>query len=219
MSNYHQQMFMRVIVPAIGDTIVMHLSTIVTCTLVGFIIALVMVTTDSHGLRPNRPVYEAMSFIINIFRSVPFVITMITIIPLTRAVVGSVIGVKAAVFSITIAGSPFVARQLEGALKEVDPAKIEAARSFGASDLQITFQVIVAESVPALISSLTFVIISLLGYTAQAGIIGAGGLGAVALTYGYQNFDNVIMYSTVLILIVMVQLIQLFGSTLYRKIK
>lgn len=219
MSNYHQQMFMRVIVPAIGDTIVMHLSTIVTCTLVGFIIALVMVTTDSHGLRPNRPVYEALSFIINIFRSVPFVITMITIIPLTRAVVGSVIGVKAAVFSITIAGSPFVARQLEGALKEVDPAKIEAARSFGASDLQITFQVIVAESVPALISSLTFVIISLLGYTAQAGIIGAGGLGAVALTYGYQNFDNVIMYSTVLILIVLVQLIQLFGSTLYRKIK
>lgn len=219
MSNYHQQMFMRVIIPAIGDTIIMHLSTIVTCTLVGFIIALVMVTTDSHGLRPNRTIYEALSFVINIFRSVPFVITMITIIPLTRAVVGSVIGVRAAVFSITIAGSPFVARQLEGALKEVDPAKIEAAKSFGASDLQITFQVIVAESVPALISSLTFVIISLLGYTAQAGIIGAGGLGAVALTYGYQNFDDVIMYSTVLILIVMVQLIQLLGSTLYRKIK
>lgn len=219
MSDYHQQMFKRVIIPAIGATIQMHISVIITCTLVGFLIALIMVTTDTHGLRPNRFIYGTLSFIINIFRSVPFVITMITFVPLTRAVMGSIIGVKAAIFSITLAGSPFVARQLEGALKEVDPAKIEAARSFGASDLQITLQVIVTESIPSLITSLTFVIISLLGYTAQAGLIGAGGLGAVALTYGYQNFDDVVMYSTVLILIVIVQIIQFLGSALYRKIK
>ena len=219
MSEYHQELFIRVVLPAIRDTFIMHLSTVITCSIIGFIMALIMVTTDTHGLRPNRKIYEVMSFIVNIFRSVPFVITLITIIPITRAVIGTVIGVKAAIFSITVAGSPFVARQLEGALKEVDPAKVEAARSFGASDLQITFRVIVAESVPSIISSLTFVIISLLGYTAQAGLVGAGGLGAVALTYGYQNFDNITMYSTVFILIVIVQLIQLFGSTVYRKVK
>lgn len=209
----------QIVLPGLLDTIIMHVGAILTCMIFGFIIALILVTTDGKGLRPNRSIYEGISAIINILRSVPFIILIITIIPLTRFVCGTVIGIKAAIFAITIAGAPLIARLLESCFKEVNPSLVEAAKSFGASDWQITLHVIVSEAVPAIITNMTLGIVSLLGYTAMAGVLGAGGLGAVALTYGYQNFNDTIMYSTVLILIVMVQLIQVSGNALYRKLK
>ncbi|MFG1954005.1 methionine ABC transporter permease [Micromonospora sp. NPDC048830] len=213
------ELFERIILPGLLDTITMLLGSFITCTLVGFTLALVLVTTDTHGLRPNRTVHEIVSTVISMLRSVPFIILAISIIPLTRLVLGTSIGVWAAVFAITFAGSPLIARLLESAFKEVNPSLIEAARSFGASDRQITFRVIVTESVPAVVSQMTLGVISLLGFTAVAGTIGAGGLGAVALTYGYQNFNDQIMYGTVAILVVMVIGIQLGGNALYRKLR
>ncbi|MCM3698784.1 methionine ABC transporter permease [Paenibacillus macerans] len=214
-----QTMLNQIIIPGLIDTLIMLGGTVVTCTVFGFILALILVTTDVKGLRPNKLVYEGTSTVINVLRSVPFIILIITIIPLTRLVVGTTIGTTAAIFSITIVGSPLIARLLEGCFKEVNPSLIEAAKSFGASDWQITFHVIVSESIPSVISHLTLGFVSLLGFTAMAGTVGAGGLGAVALTYGYQNFNDTIMYSTVVILIIIVQLVQVGGNALYRKLK
>ncbi|MGZ7441372.1 methionine ABC transporter permease [Paenibacillus sp. TH7-28] len=214
-----QTMLNQIIIPGLIDTLIMLGGTVVTCTVFGFILALILVTTDVKGLRPNKLVYEGTSAVINVLRSVPFIILIITIIPLTRLVVGTTIGTTAAIFSITIVGSPLIARLLEGCFKEVNPSLIEAAKSFGASDWQITFHVIVSESIPSVISHLTLGFVSLLGFTAMAGTVGAGGLGAVALTYGYQNFNDTIMYSTVVILIIIVQLMQVGGNALYRKLK
>ncbi len=209
----------RVIIPAFWGTIYMLIMASVSCIICGFILAIILVLTDKNGLKPNRFIYETISVIINIVRSSPFVILMISIIPLTRLVVGRAIGPNAAVFAITVAGSPMVARLLENSMKEVDPGLIEAAKSFGASDWQIVVNVLIHESVPSIVSNLTLAIVSILGYTAVAGTVGAGGLGAVALTYGYQNFNDVIMYSTVAVLIVFVQIIQHVGLAIYRKLK
>jgi D-methionine transport system permease protein len=210
---------LKIVLPGLRDTIIMHISSVLACTFFGFILALILVTTDSRGLRPNRIIYTAVSTYINIVRSVPFIITIITIIPLTRIICHTSIGIRAAVFYITVAGSPLVARLLETCLKEVNPALIEAAKSFGASDMQITFHVIIKESIPSIVSTLTLATVSVLGFTAMAGTIGAGGLGAVALQWGYQNFDNRIMYGTVLILIFFVSVIQFSGNAIYRKVK
>lgn len=209
----------RIILPGLRDTAIMLVGSTITCGIVGFAVALVLVTTDPRGLRPNRLVYEVTSTIVSLLWSLPFIILAISIIPLTRLVVGTSIGVWAAIFAITFAGSPFIARLLETAFKEVNPSLIEAARSLGASDAQITFRVIVPESVPAIISQMTLGVITLLGFTAVAGTIGAGGLGAVALTYGYQNFNDQIMYGTAGLLVLIVVLIQLAGNAFYRKVK
>lgn len=209
----------RIVIPGFWTTIYMLVMATITCTICGFALAIVLVITDKKGLKPNRFIYEVLSVLINIVRSTPFVILIISIIPLTRLVVGKAIGPNAAIFAITVAGSPLVARLMETSLKEVNPGLIEAAKSFGASDWQIILHVLIHEAIPSIVSNLTLAIVSILGYTAMAGIVGAGGLGAVALTYGYQNFDDAVMYSTVLILIIFVQIIQHTGLVIYRKLK
>ena len=209
----------RIVIPGFWTTVYMLIMATVTCTICGFILAIILVLTDKKGLKPNHFIYESLSILINIVRSTPFVMLIISIIPLTRMVVGKAIGPNAAVFAITVAGSPLVARLLETSLKEVDPGLIEAAKSFGASDWHIILHVLIHEAVPSIVSNMTLAIVSILGYTAMAGIVGAGGLGAVALTYGYQNFDDAVMYSTVLILVIFVQIIQHVGLLIYRKLK
>ena len=156
---------------------------------------------------------------VNIIRSFPIIILMISIIPLTRLITGSSIGETAAIVPLTVACTPFLARIFQNAFKEVDPALIEAAQSFGASKPQIVFRVMLKESVPAIISGVCLAIINLLNCTAMAGTIGAGGLGAVALTYGYQNFNQEIMYSICVVLVILVAIIQYVGDVLYRKLK
>lgn len=144
---------------------------------------------------------------------------MISIIPLTRLLTGSSIGEMAALVPLTVAATPFMARIFQSSLKEVDPELIEATKSFGASNTQIILKVMLVEAIPSIISGISLGIINLLGATAMAGAIGAGGLGATALTYGYQNFNYKIMYTIVVILILLVILIQFTGDWLYKKLK
>ncbi len=170
-------------------------------------------------MQPNKIINSILGFIVNTLRSFPFIILVVAIIPLTRAIVGKSIGETAALVPLTIGAAPFIARVIEGALKEVDKGLIEAAKSFGASDFQIIFKVMVKEAMPSIISGITLSIISIIGYSAMAGAVGAGGVGAVALTYGYQRFDNAVMIYTVITLIIIVQLLQGAGNLAYRKLK
>src|SRR3712207_1634066 len=186
---------------------------------IGFIIAIILVITKPNGLKPNITVYNVLGLVVNMVRSFPFIILLISIIPLTRLIVGTSIGETAALVPITIGSAPFIARLIESSLNEVDPGLIEAAKSFGATNRQIIFKVMVKEATPSIISGVTLAVITILGYTAMAGAVGAGGLGNVALMYGYQQFDkNVILY-TVVALIILVQLIQWIGDFLYKKKK
>lgn len=168
---------------------------------------------------PNKVINSILGFIVNTLRSFPFIILVVAIIPLTRMIVGKSIGETAALVPLTIGSAPFIARVIEGALKEVDKGLIEAAKSFGASDFQIIFKVMIKEAMPSIISGITLSIISIIGYSAMAGAVGAGGVGAVALTYGYQRFDNAVMLYTVITLIIIVQLLQGAGNLAYKKLK
>lgn len=211
--------FYMIIMPAVQSTLYMTLISIIIATVIGFIFGIILTVTDSQGLKPNKIVYQILSGFINILRSVPYIILAVAFIPLTRLIVGSSIGENAAIVSLTIASAPFVSRLVEASLKEVNPSLVEAAKSFGASNSQIILKVLIRESVPSLISNITLSSITILGLTAMAGAVGAGGLGAVGLTYGYQSFNDQILYSTVFLLIVMVGIIQFIGNITYKKLK
>lgn len=211
--------FTDILIEALGQTIYMVAISTILATLIGFILAIILVVTDEGGLQPNKIINSILGFIVNSLRSFPFIILVVAIIPLTRAIVGKSIGETAALVPLTIGAAPFIARVIEGALKEVDKGLIEAAKSFGASDFQIIFKVMVKEAMPSIISGITLSIISIIGYSAMAGAVGAGGVGAVALTYGYQRFDNAVMIYTVITLIIIVQLLQGAGNLAYRKLK
>lgn len=214
-SDYMTTLFM----PALLQTVYMLFVPTILATLIGFVIAVVLVITKPDGLKPNKSVYSVLGLVVNMVRSFPFIILLISIIPLTRLIVGTSIGETAALVPITIGSAPFIARLIESSLNEVDPGLIEAAKSFGATKRQIIFKVMLKEATPSIISGITLAIITILGYTAMAGAVGAGGLGNVALMYGYQQFDkNVILY-TVVALILIVQAIQWAGDLLYKKKK
>ncbi len=214
-----EEIFFDILLPGLRETLIMMAGSAIICFVLGMFVAIALVTTEPRGLRPNRVVYETISTVVGIVYAVPYVILAIAMVPATRLIVGSSIGVYAAIFTIGISATPWIARLLEAAFKEVNPSLIEAARSFGASNRQITARVLISEAVPAMVSQMTLALIIILGFTAVAGTIGAGGLGGVALTYGYQNFNSQIMYSTVAILIVLVVIVQLAGNALYRKLK
>lgn len=205
-----------VIIPAFFNTIFMVSVTFVIAVAIGFVIAVLMVCCDKNGLTPHPVVYKALDSIVNVLRSFPFIVLIVAMIPVTRMIVGTSIGKVAAIVPLVFAAAPFIARLLETILKEVDVNIIEAARSFGATNTQIIFRVMVKESIPSIVLNLTVAIISILGFSAMAGAVGGGGLGAVAIIYGYQSFDNFAMYSTVAILIVLVQIIQWTGKLLYK---
>ena len=211
--------FTDILIEALGQTIYMVGISTILATLIGFILAIVLVVTDEGGLKPNKIINSILGFVVNTLRSFPFIILVVAIIPLTRAIVGKSIGETAALVPLTIGAAPFIARVIEGALKEVDKGLIEAAKSFGASDFQIIFKVMVKEAMPSIISGITLSIISIIGYSAMAGAVGAGGVGAVVLTYGYQRFDNAVMIYTVITLIIIVQLLQGAGNLAYKKLK
>ena len=213
------EIFQMLILPAFFATLRMVLISGVLATLIGMVLGIVLMLTDKDGLSPNRVVFRIFDVFVNIIRSFPFIILIVTIIPLTRLIVGSSIGEVAALVPLTVACSPFMGRIFQNAFKEVDPALIEAAKSFGASKMQIMLKVYLKEGLPSVISGLSLGLINLLGCSAMAGAVGAGGLGAVALQYGYQNFNVRVMYSIVAILIVLVAAIQYFGDWVYRKLK
>lgn len=209
--------FWGIIYPAIGATLRMLTASMALAIVFGFIIGITLVITGQQGLRPNPRIYKVVDFIVNTIRSFPIIILIVAISPITRVVVGTTIGETAAILPLTIAAAPFMARIIENCLLEVDKQLIEAARSFGASNSQIIFRVMIKEAVPSIVSGVTLATINFLSATTLAGAVGAGGLGAVALNYGYQSFNNTILYTSVLILLIMVQVIQSIGNMLYYK--
>lgn len=209
----------NLIIQALGQTIYMVFFSTLFSGVLGFILGIILTVTSPNGLKPNKVIFKFLDVIINILRSFPFIILIVFIIPLTRAIVGTSIGETAAIVPLTIASAPFVARIIESSLKEVDTGVIEAAKSFGASNIQIIFRVMLKEAVPSIISGLTLTIISIIGYSAMAGCTGAGGLGKVAISYGYQRYQTPVMIVTVIILIVMVQGLQSLGNYLYKRLR
>ncbi len=213
---WYQKYFVKLIAPSIVDTLVMLSATMVMAIIFGFFFGTILVITRKNGLRPNQPVYAVLNFIINFVRSFPILILLVALLPVTRAVVGTTIGVKGAIFPLTVAATPFMARIFENAMVEVDPQLIEAAQSFGASNTQIVIKVILKEAVPSIVSGTILATITYLSATTIAGTIGAGGLGSVAMNYGYHRFDDRILYTGVLILCILVQVIQLIGNFIYK---
>ena len=220
LTNYTMMdIFNMLIAPAFIDTIKMTFISGVLSVIFGFLVGVLLVVTEKDNLCPMPIFNRILDVVVNILRSFPFIILMISIIPLTRLIAGSSIGLKAALVPLTVAATHFMGRIFQNSLKEVDPALIEAANSFGASKLQIIFKIMLSEAVPSIISGVCLGIINLLNATAMAGIVGAGGLGAIALTYGYQNFNMKIMYSVCVILVILVAIIQYASDLLYRKLK
>ena len=205
-------------VKASYETLYMVFGTTFFSVILGFIPAIVLVLTAPDGLKPNKIVYQILDFIVNTFRSFPFIILLILVIPVTRAIVGTSLGSTAAIVPLTISAITFVARVIESALRSVDPGLIEAAKSFGASDIQIIFRVYFKEAFPSIISGIILTMISIIGYTAMAGSVGGGGLGDVAIRRGYQAYNLKYLFVTSIILIVIVQIIQNIGNYLYKKL-
>ena len=183
--------------------------------LLGLPLGVLLVAGDKDGVLPlPRPVMQALNVIINLLRSIPFLILMIMAFPIARLLIGTTIGTKASIVPLVIAAFPFVARLVESSLREVNPNIIEAAQSMGASPLQIICKVMLPESVPSLISNATIAITTILGYSAMSGIIGGGGLGKIAINYGYYRYKYLIMYAAVILLVLLVQLFQSLGTRL-----
>ena len=174
--------------------------------------------TSPNGLRPNRYVQSVLGWVVNMGRSIPFIILMLALIPVSRAVVGTMIGPKAAIVSLTVAAAPFIARMVESSLAEIDPGVVEAARSMGATDWQIIYKVLLPESIPSLVRGASITVITIMGYSAMAGAVGAGGLGDVAIRYGYHRYQSEMMFITVILIIIIVQIIQSIFSLCVRLI-
>lgn len=211
--------FSEILYPALLETLYMSFVS----TFLGFLLAIIpgvlLVIWDKGGLCENKVAYNTLDFFVNIVRSFPFIILIIVLMPLTRLIIGTSIGTSATIVPLTLGIAPFLAKIIESALKEVDSTLIEAAKSYGASKAQIIFKVMFVEGLPSLINGVTLTLIVVVGFSAMAGTVGGGGLGDVAIRYGYQRFRTDIMIETVLILLVLVQLIQMCGSLLYKMTK
>ncbi|MDR1648870.1 MAG: ABC transporter permease [Synergistaceae bacterium] len=185
----------------------------------GVPLGVVLAVTERGGLMENAPLNRALGVVVNATRSTPFIILMVAIIPLTRRIVGTSIGTTAAIVPLFFAALPFMGRVVEGALREVDSGVVEASQAMGATPLQIVLKVLLPEALPGLVSGATLTVISLVGYSAMAGTIGGGGLGDLAMRYGYQRFRPDVMIATVAVLIVLVQGVQSIGDLFVRLIR
>lgn len=203
---------------ALIETLEMVFASTIGSLILGFIPAIILTVTAKDGLKPNKVIYTILDFIINTLRSFPVIILMVAITTLTRFIVGKSIGTEAAIVPLTIAAAPFVARIIESALRDVDKGIIEAAKSFGASNIQIIFKVMLKEAIPSIASGITLTIISIVGYSAMAVTIGGGGLGKVAISDGYQRFKTDYLIASCVVLIILVQVIQLLGNYFYNKL-
>ena len=203
---------------ALGETIYMVVVSMLIASIIGVPLGVLLHTTAKGQILENVVVNQTVGSVVNAVRSIPFIILMVAIIPLTRLLVGSAIGTTAAIVPLVIASIPFIGRQVETSLKEVPAGLIEAAQSMGATPFQIISRVLLPEAMPGIVSQLTTVIIALVGESAMAGAIGGGGLGDLAIRYGYQRFRPEVMLATVVVLIVLVQLVQFIGNTLAKKL-
>ncbi len=200
------------------ETLLMTFASTIFAYVIGLPLGVTMVITDVHGISPQKTLNTVLGTIINIGRSIPFVILIVAVIPLTRFIVGKAIGPVAAIVPLTIAAAPFVARMVETALQEVDPGVVEAAKTMGATNAQIALKVLLPEAVPSLIRGFSITTITLIGYSAMAGAFGAGGLGDIAIRYGHHRYQADIMWVTVVLIVVIVQAIQMCFELAAKKI-
>ncbi len=199
------------------QTLIMVILSTIFALIIGFPLGVLLNITNKFGITPKPVLNSVLSRIIDIFRSFPFVILMIILLPLTRKILGTAIGTGAAIIPLSIAAAPFVARITETALNEVDTGVVQAARAMGSTNWQIIYKVLIPESLPSVISGITLTIINLIGYSAMAGTLGGGGLGDLAIRYGYQRFRTDIMILSVIVIIIMVALIQFVGTKISNK--
>ena len=209
---------MTLLLKALGETLRMVALSMVFASAVGIPLGVLLVTTARHGILECIPINKFLAAVVNALRSIPFIILMVAIIPLTRALVGTAIGTTAAIVPLTLASIPFIGRQVETSLNEVPYGIVEAALSMGATPLQIIWRVYLPEAMPSIVAQLTKVVIALVGESAMAGAIGGGGLGDLAIRYGYQRFRPDVMLATIVVLIVLVQAIQFIGNTIAKKL-
>ena len=185
---------------------------------IGMPLGILLVTGEKKGIRPlPGPLMSVLNVLINLLRSVPFIILMVMVIPLTRVIIGTSVGTVASIVPLTVAAFPFIARLVEGSLREINPNIIETAQSMGATPMQIILHVMLPESVPSLITNFTLAITTIMGYTTMSGAVGGGGLGKLALAYGYQRYRYAILYLAVIVLVLITQVLQSFGTWLARK--
>lgn len=199
-------------VPAIGETLLMTFYSTLFTVVIGTPLGLLLFQTSKNGLTPNRSLNQVVGVVVNIVRSVPFIIGIVVLIPFTRLIVGTTLGWEATVVPLVILAVPFFARLVESNISGVDPGKIEAAQMMGASNRQIRWGVQVREALPALVQSITVLAITLIGYSAMAGAVGGGGLGQMAINYGYNRFQYDVMICTVVAIVLIVQVVQMVGD-------
>lgn len=198
------------------DTLVMTLTSTLFAYVIGVPLGVLLVITAKDGLWPQRALNTVLGWIVNVGRSIPFIILLVAIIPFTRVVVGTSLGVPGAIVPLTVAAIPFVGRMVEQSLAEVDGGLIEAAQSFGANTWQIVCKVMLRESLPSLVRGASITVITLFGYTAMAGAVGAGGIGDIAIRYGYQRYLGDVMIVSIVLCVVLVQVFQSIGDLVAR---
>ncbi|PVE26374.1 DL-methionine transporter permease subunit [Microvirga sp. KLBC 81] len=208
----------RLIANSTGETLYMVGVSALIATLFGLPLGVYLATSGKGELFAAPWVNRILGVIVNATRSTPFIILVVAIIPFTRLIAGTSIGTNAAIVPLTIAATPFIARLIEGAIREVDQGLVEAARAFGATPLQIVLKVLIPEALPGIVLGLTLAIVSLLGFSAMVGAVGGGGLGDLGIRYGYQRFMPEMMLAVVVVLIVLVQAVQSIGDRLARRL-
>lgn len=208
----------NMIIVGIGETLLMVIVSTVFGYIFGLPLGVALFISDKDGIKPNNKLYRVLDFLVNIGRSIPFLILLILIIPFTRLLVGKSYGTMATIVPLTVSAIPFIGRMVESSLKEVDKGVIEAAQSMGASTIQIITKVLLVEARPSLINGATICLGTIVGYSAMAGTVGGGGLGDIAIRYGYYRYQTDIMVVTVVIIVILVQLFQFVGNKLSLKL-
>ena len=208
----------EMIMDGILETLYMTIVSTILAYVFGLPLGVLLVVSGKNGIKPMPTINVIISFIVNVFRSIPFLILLVAIIPFTRFIVGTMLGSTAAIVPLTVAAAPFVARLVETSLSEVDSGVVEAAESMGAGTWQIIRKVLLPEAKPSLINNATVATITILGYSAMAGVVGGGGLGDIAIRYGYYRYQTDIMLVTIVILVLLVQIMQWVGMLLSKKL-
>ncbi len=207
-----------IIGPAIPQTLIMVFASTFIAIVLGLPLGVILTITRKDGLCQNLKIYSVLDKIINILRSFPFIILVIVVFPLSRILVGKAYGTAAMIIPLSISAAPFVARLMEGYFNQIDKGIIEAAKSVGSTNIQIITRVLIPEAMPMIVNGITMTLINVVGYSAMAGAIGGGGLGDIAIRYGYQMRDEVILWSTVVLIILIVQIVQVIGNRIEKKI-
>lgn len=216
--NESISLMIKLLPSATLETLYMVFFSTLVAIIIGGPIGVLLIISEKGGVQENLPLSQTLSTIVNVGRSFPFSILMVAIIPLTRLIAGTSLGTTAAIVPLSVAAIPFVARIIESSLKEVDGGIVEAAQAMGATTWQIIYKVLIPEAMPGIVLGITLTIINLIGYSAMAGLIGGGGLGKISDQYGYKRYNTPIMISTIILLIILVQIIQWLGNLLAQSI-